>query len=48
MNDNIEKGRPSQFFLLGEDTAEQVATWTKYEWHRDLGWDPFAKVYGLI
>ena len=34
--------------LLGEDAAEQVATWTEYEWHRDPEWDPFAEVYGLI
>ena len=34
--------------LLGEDVAEQVATWTEYEWHRDPEWDPFAEVYGLI
>ena len=34
--------------LLGEDAAEQVATWTEYEWHRDSEWDPFAEVYGLI
>ena len=34
--------------LFGEDTAVQAATWAEYEWHRDAGWDPFAKVYGLI
>ena len=34
--------------LSGEDAAEQVATWTEYEWHRDPEWDPFAEVYGLI
>ena len=34
--------------LLGQATAEEVATWTEYEWHRDAGWDPFAKIYGLI
>ena len=34
--------------LSGEDVAEQVATWTEYEWHRDPEWDPFAEVYGLI
>ena len=34
--------------LLGQATAEDVATWTEYEWHRDAGWDPFAKVYGLV
>ncbi len=34
--------------LSGEEVAEQVATWTEYEWHRDPEWDPFAEVYGLI
>lgn len=34
--------------LLGQETAEQVATWTEYEWHSDASWDPFAKVHGLI
>ena len=34
--------------VLGQETAEQVATWTEYEWHRDAGWDPFAKVHGLV
>jgi transcriptional regulator GlxA family with amidase domain len=34
--------------LLGQATAEEVATWTEYEWHPDAGWDPFAKVYGLV
>ena len=29
--------------LLGEDTAEQIATWAEYEWHRDASWDPFRK-----
>ena len=33
--------------LLGEAQAEQVATWSEYEWHRDPDWDPFAAVYGL-
>jgi len=33
--------------MLGEQQAEQVATWSEYEWHRDPGWDPFAEVYGL-
>jgi len=26
------------------ETAEQIATWMEYEWHRDAGWDPFAKI----
>ena len=34
--------------VLGQESAEQVATWTEYEWHRDAGWDPFAKVHGLV
>jgi len=33
--------------LLGEECAQQVATWSEYDWHRDPGWDPFAAVYGL-
>ena len=33
--------------ILGEEIAVQVATWSEYEWHRDPGWDPFARVYGL-
>ena len=33
--------------ILGEETAQQVATWSEYEWHRDPDWDPFAAVYGL-
>ncbi len=34
--------------LLGAQAAEQVAMATEYEWHRDAGWDPFAKVHGLV
>lgn len=34
--------------LLGRETAEQVATWTEYEWHSDAAWDPFAEVHGLV
>ena len=34
--------------ILGQETAEQVATWTEYEWNRDANWDPFAKVHGLV
>jgi transcriptional regulator GlxA family with amidase domain len=34
--------------LLGETTAIKVAEGTEYEWHRDAGWDPFAKIAGLI
>ena len=34
--------------LLGHEVAEQAATWAEYDWHRDAGWDPFAKVHGLV
>lgn len=34
--------------ILGKGTAEQIATWTEYEWHSDASWDPFARVYGLV
>jgi transcriptional regulator GlxA family with amidase domain len=34
--------------LLGRETAENIATWTEYEWHSDADWDPFAKIYGLV
>ena len=34
--------------ISGQETAEQVATWAEYEWHRDPNWDPFAKIYGLL
>jgi len=28
-------------------TAEQIAIRMEYEWHRDAGWDPFAKIHQL-
>jgi transcriptional regulator GlxA family with amidase domain len=34
--------------LLGQETADQIAIWTEYEWHREAGWDPFAKIHGLV
>ena len=37
--------------LVGEPLAEmseQATTAMEYEWHRDAGWDPFAKVWGLV
>jgi len=34
--------------LLGQQQAEQVATWSEYEWQRDPERDPFAAVYGLV
>lgn len=34
--------------LLGDETAIAVARETEYEWHRDAGWDPFARLAGLV
>lgn len=34
--------------LLGEAVAEAAALETEYEWHRDAGWDPFARSAGLV
>ncbi len=34
--------------LAGQGTADMLATGTEYEWHRDAGWDPFARVHGLV
>lgn len=34
--------------ILGQETAEQIAIWTEYEWHSEPGWDPFAKIHGLV
>jgi transcriptional regulator GlxA family with amidase domain len=34
--------------LAGREVSEQAATNMEYEWHRDAGWDPFAKVWGLV
>ena len=34
--------------ILGQETAEQVAIWAEYEWHRDPDWDPFAEIHGLV
>ncbi|NVK16126.1 MAG: DJ-1/PfpI family protein [Rhodobacteraceae bacterium] len=30
------------------ETAEKVATWSEYDWHKDKDWDPFAKTHGLV
>lgn len=30
------------------ETAEKVATFCEYSWHRDSTWDPFAKIHGLV
>ncbi len=32
----------------GQETAERIAVRMEYEWHRDAGWDPFAKIHGLV
>jgi hypothetical protein len=34
--------------LAGVDVAERIAVRMEYEWHRDAGWDPFARVHGLV
>ena len=34
--------------LYGNTTAEQIAIAMEYDWHRDAGWDPFAKIHGLV
>jgi transcriptional regulator GlxA family with amidase domain len=34
--------------LVSTDLAEQIATLMEYDWHRDAGWDPFAKIHGLV
>lgn len=30
------------------ETAEKVATWSEYDWHKDKDWDPFARVHDLV
>lgn len=34
--------------IFGQDTAEDIAVGTEYEWHQDPNWDPFAKLAGLV
>jgi transcriptional regulator GlxA family with amidase domain len=34
--------------IAGPEAAELLATGTEYEWHRDAGWDPFARVHNLV
>jgi transcriptional regulator GlxA family with amidase domain len=34
--------------LIGPQASEALATGTEYEWHRDAGWDPFAKIHNLV
>jgi len=31
----------------GRDVADDCARIMEYDWHRDAGWDPFAKIYDL-
>jgi transcriptional regulator GlxA family with amidase domain len=32
----------------GMELAVMTAVQMEYEWHREAGWDPFAKVHGLV
>ena len=32
--------------ICGMEMAEKAAVGMEYEWHRDAGWDPFAKIWG--
>ncbi len=32
---------------VNADASEALARTMEYEWHRDPGWDPFAKIWGL-
>jgi transcriptional regulator GlxA family with amidase domain len=34
--------------IAGEQMSQTLAIGTEYEWHRDAGWDPFAKIHGLV
>jgi transcriptional regulator GlxA family with amidase domain len=34
--------------IAGQEMADLLATGTEYEWHRDAGWDPFARVHNLV
>jgi len=34
--------------IAGQEAADLLATGTEYEWHRDAGWDPFARVHNLV
>jgi putative intracellular protease/amidase len=34
--------------MFGNETAKEIALGTEYEWHDDAGWDPFAKLNGLV
>jgi transcriptional regulator GlxA family with amidase domain len=34
--------------LAGKELAEEIAMFMEYDWHREAGWDPFAKMQGLV
>jgi len=34
--------------LAGQQLSDSLAVATEYDWHRDAGWDPFAKIHGLV
>lgn len=34
--------------LVSAEIAEKAAIAMEYQWHRDAGWDPFAKIHGLL
>jgi transcriptional regulator GlxA family with amidase domain len=34
--------------LVNVESAEKAAVSMEYDWHRDAGWDPFAKIHGLV
>jgi transcriptional regulator GlxA family with amidase domain len=34
--------------LVGQQVSDNLAISAEYDWHRDAGWDPFAKVHGLV
>jgi putative intracellular protease/amidase len=34
--------------LAGRPTAESIALRMEYEWHREPGWDPFARIRALV
>ncbi len=33
--------------IFGKETSMTIAQQAEYEWHPDMGWDPFAKLNGL-
>jgi transcriptional regulator GlxA family with amidase domain len=34
--------------LYGQEISDNVAVAAEYDWHRDAGWDPFARLHGLV